>query len=82
MRLAWLWGAAIGLGLGLGLGALAYSLIAPALEATTGILRELQGFAWNLVPGLSAAGAIVGLFLGLAWRRRLLRRAGPSVPGV
>lgn len=73
-RFAGLWGALIGALLGFGTGAIAYLAITPILEASTGWVRELQGLSWNLVPGLTVGGVIVGLLVGLAWRRRVGRR--------
>ncbi len=70
-RLAGLWGALAGAALGFGVGAIGYLLIAPVLEESAGWIRELQGFAWNLVPGLTMVGAVVGLILGVLWRRRV-----------
>lgn len=79
-RFAGLWGAVIGAVLGFGVGALIYWLITPLLENSPGLIREMQGFAWNLVPGLSILGAIIGLVLGLARRRRAQRRASAVEP--
>ncbi len=72
----------VGAGVGFGLGALGYTLIVPVLEASSGVVRELQGFAWNVVPGSSVLGAIIGLLLGRAWRRRVLRRAARPMSSV
>lgn len=64
----WL-GAIIGAAVGLGIGAGSYALLTPLLESASGLLRETQGFAWNLVPLLTLLGAIGGLLLGLRLRR-------------
>lgn len=37
-----------------------YLLVTPVLEASSGLLRELQGLAWNLVPGLTVVGCVIG----------------------
>ena len=42
----------------------AYLLITPLLEASPGLLRELQGQSWNLVPGLTLLGAVTGWVAG------------------
>jgi len=62
-RLGWLWGALGGGALGFGLGSVIYLLITPLLDASTGLVRELQGFSWNLVPTLTVAGAVAGALL-------------------
>jgi cell division protein FtsX len=72
-RFAGLWGALIGGVLGFGVGAAVYLAITPTLESATGLIRELQGLSWNLVPGLTILGAVIGLLIGLARRRRILR---------
>ncbi len=69
-RLVSLWGALIGALLGFSVGAISYVLITPTLEASAGWVRELQGLSWNLVPGLTILGAVVGLVIGRALRRR------------
>lgn len=51
-------GATVGLLLGL----LAYTVGAPLLEESGGLLREAQGLLWNLVPLLTVVGAFVGLW--------------------
>ncbi len=61
-------GAVLGAGAGLVVGAVVYALVSPALESSTGIVREMQGLLWNLVPFLTVVGAFVGLVL--ARRRR------------
>lgn len=40
-----------------------YLLITPVLEASTGVIRELQGLVWNLVPALTLLGGIAGWLL-------------------
>jgi hypothetical protein len=75
--LRWLWGALAGGAIGFGLASLAYLLITPVLEASTGWVRELQGRSWNLVPGLTAVGAVTG---GLLAGRRARRDA--ESPGM
>jgi hypothetical protein len=57
-------GAGVGAILGFVFGAVVYVLLTPALEASSGILREMQGLSWNLVPGLTLLGAILGWVLG------------------
>jgi hypothetical protein len=70
-RLRWLWGALAGGAIGFALGYFTYLQVTPVLEASTGLVRELQGFAWNLVPGLTVLGAVGGgLLLGRGRRRR------------
>ena len=61
-------GAVLGAGAGFVVGAVVYLLVGPVLEASSGIVRELQGLLWNLVPFLTVVGALVGLLL--ARRRR------------
>jgi hypothetical protein len=70
--LAGLWGALIGLAVGLGLGIPSYLLLTPALEASSGLLREMQGFAWNLVPGTAVVGALLGALIGRRMSRHPL----------
>ena len=48
---------------GFTVGAAIYLVLNPVLE-TAGRLEELQGLLWNVVPLLTAAGAIIG------WRAR------------
>lgn len=67
--MAYLWRITLGAVLGGVLGASIYLLLAPWLEDQSGIVREMQGFAWNLVPGLF----IVGGFLGWWWAVRSQR---------
>lgn len=60
-------GAGVGAILGFAVGAVVYVLLTPTLEASSGVLREMQGFSWNLVPGLTVLGAVLGWVLA---RRR------------
>lgn len=76
--LAGLWGALIGLAVGLGVGIAAYLVLDPVLEASTGLLREMQGFAWNLVPVLAVVGVIVGVLIGWRISKRRLDRPSPA----
>ena len=64
-------GVIVGAVIGFIIGALAYFLIAPWLENQEGLLREMQGFTFNLVPGLT----ILGGGLGAWWAVR--RRSSP-----
>lgn len=56
-------GASVGALLGFALGAVVYVLLTPVLESSSGVLREMQGLSWNLVPGLTLLGAILGWVL-------------------
>jgi len=69
-RSGWPWGALIGGSLGFALGWGLYSFATPILESTTGLARELQGLAWNLVPALTIVGAILGGLLVVLLRRK------------
>lgn len=60
-------GGLIGLVAGLALGALIYLPLSAWLETQTGLLRETQGLAWNLVPLLALLGGALGA--GWVWRR-------------
>lgn len=55
-----LWGALGGATAGFVLASVAYLWITPVLEASPGLLRELQGLSWNLVPGLTVLGGVAG----------------------
>ena len=55
-----LWWALGGGTAGFVLASVAYLLITPVLEASPGLLRELQGLSWNLVPGLTLLGGVTG----------------------
>jgi tetrahydromethanopterin S-methyltransferase subunit D len=50
----------IGALLGGVLGSVIYLSLNPVLEASTGPLREMQGLLWNVVPGLTILGGVVG----------------------
>jgi cell division protein FtsX len=63
-------GALIGGVVGLLVGAGVYLLVTPALETSDGLLRELQGLSWNLVPGLAVLGVVVGVLVMLRLSRR------------
>lgn len=67
--LAWLLGGLVGGAIGFALGALVYLLITPLLESGPGLVRELQGLSWNLVPALTVLGAVLGAVL-VGTRRR------------
>lgn len=61
--------ASIGALLGFAVGTAIYLGLNPVLEEAEGIVREMQGLLWNLVPVLTLVGA------GLGWW--VARRAGP-----
>jgi hypothetical protein len=50
----------IGALVGFAIGATVYILLTPILEASDGFVRELQGLSWNLVPGLTLLGGVLG----------------------
>ena len=54
------WGALGGGAAGFVLASAAYVWITPVLEASPGWVRELQGLSWNLVPGLTLLGGVIG----------------------
>lgn len=58
-------GVVVGVIVGFIIGAAAYFLLSPWLETRTGLLREMQGFAFNLVPGLALIGGGLGAWWGL-----------------
>jgi len=62
-------GAVLGAGAGFIVGAVVYVLVSPVLERSSGIVRELQGLLWNLVPFLTVVGALVGLVVVRRRRR-------------
>ncbi len=64
-----LWGALGGGAIGFAFSSTVYLAVMPLLEASTGLVRELQGLAWNIVPVLTVLGAIGGA-LALGARRR------------
>jgi len=49
------------------LGAGVYLVVNPILERSTGLVREMQGLLWNLVPLLTGAGMVLGWWVA---RRR------------
>ena len=65
-----LWWALGGGAAGFVLASTAYLLITPLLEASPGLLRELQGLSWNLVPGLTLLGAVTGWLVAGSRRPR------------
>lgn len=68
--LSWVWGALGGGAIGFAVASMIYLAITPLLEASTGLVRELQGLSWNLVPALTVIGAVLGGILIRARRRR------------
>lgn len=58
-------GVIVGAIIGFVIGAGAYFILAPWLENQDGLLREMQGFAFNLVPGLTVVGGGLGAWWGL-----------------
>ncbi len=66
-------GVAIGAILGFAIGAGAYLLLDPWLESQSSLLREMQGLAFNLVPGLTLIGGGLGAWWGV---RRNRQRGG------
>lgn len=74
-RLGWLWGILLGAAVGLAVGLSVYLILTPVLEASTGLLRELQGLVWNLVPMLTVLG---GAGVGVIGWRLSRRRGHPS----
>ncbi len=69
-NLGWLWGALGGGAIGFALASTIYLLVTPVLEASTGLLREMQGLSWNLVPALTVLGMVAGALLIGRRRRR------------
>lgn len=62
------WGSVLlGGALGLVVGSTVYLSVNPVLERSPGLVRELQGMLWNLVPLLTVAGMVLGWWLA---RRR------------
>lgn len=61
-------GAVVGGLLGLVVGSSIYLVLNPVLEESSGLVREMQGLLWNLVPLLTLVGA--GLGWWVARRRR------------
>lgn len=66
-------GAVVGGLLGFAAGSAVYLLLNPVLEESSGLVREMQGLLWNLVPLLTVAGA------GLGWW--IARRGGNAPTG-
>ena len=54
------WGALGGGAAAFVLASVAYLLITPVLEASPGLVRELQGLSWNFVVGLTLLGGVIG----------------------
>lgn len=48
--------------LGFALGSAIYLGLNPVLEESAGLLREMQGLLWNLVPVLTLAGVALGVW--------------------
>ena len=69
-------GVAVGVIIGFAIGAGAYLLLDPWLEERGGLLREMQGLAFNLVPGLTLVGGGLGAWWGV--RRNRQRGAAGS----
>ena len=59
--------------LGFVVSALVYVLAGPVLERSHGLVRELQGLLWNLVPLLTLLGAAAGWWTVVVYRRRRAR---------
>lgn len=69
-RLGWFWGILLGAAVGLAVGVPVYLILTPVLEASTGLVRELQGLVWNLVPMLTVLGGAGGGVIGWRLSRR------------
>ena len=65
-----LWGALGGGAAGFLLASVAYLWMTPVLEASPGWVRELQGLSWNLVPGLTLLGGVIGWVVAGPRRQR------------
>jgi hypothetical protein len=50
----------LGGALGLAVGAAVYLSMNPVLERSSGLVREMQGLLWNLVPLLTVVGMVLG----------------------
>lgn len=50
----------LGGALGLAVATGAYLSLNPVLERSTGLVREMQGLLWNLVPLLTVVGMVLG----------------------
>ena len=55
--------AAVGGLLGLAAGSSLYLVLNPVLEESSGLVREMQGLLWNLVPLLTLVGIALGWWL-------------------
>ncbi len=55
--------------LGFAVGSVIYLVLNPVLEQSSGLLREMQGLLWNLVPMLTLVGVALGVW-GVRRRRR------------
>jgi H+/Cl- antiporter ClcA len=62
-------GAVVGGLVGLAAGSLLYVVLVPVLEESSGLVRELQGPLWNVVPFLTLAGIALGWWLSRRSRR-------------
>lgn len=65
-------GGGVGALAGLAVSSAVYLLLTPVLEDSRGLVRELQGLLWNVVPLLTVAGGV----LGWATVRAHFRRSG------
>lgn len=61
-------GAVVGGLLGFAVGSAIYLVLNPLLEESGGLLREMQGLLWNLVPMLTLVGVALGVW-GVRRRR-------------
>lgn len=61
--------AVVGGVLGFAVGSAIYLVVNPVLEGSSGLLREMQGLLWNVVPMLTLVGVALGV-LGVRRRRR------------
>jgi len=55
--------------LGFAVGSAIYLVLNPVLEGSGGLLREMQGPLWNLVPMLTLVGVALGVW-GVRHRQR------------
>lgn len=62
-------GAGLGALVGFGVALMLYAQLVPLLEAADGLVRELQGVLWNLVPISTVAGAAGGWWSMDRWHR-------------
>jgi H+/Cl- antiporter ClcA len=49
--------------LGFAMGSMINHLLNPVLEESSGLLREMQGLLWNLVPMLTLVGVALGVWV-------------------